>query len=356
MTARPQFTDPWEAARVSTFMEAAGQGRWRLKPFTYTEEDTRMAYLSAIAQGGLDVKMRSDRTIAPGDYICLMRRITDAERRDIEDGKVVDAESPDGDPFYIPIMSDTPTEIREHGAAIENATGDVLITGLGLGCIVSALLTKPDVKSITVVEIDRDVIALTGPYYADDPRVTIINMDARDAASHFEENGVGFDYAWHDIWSHIADRNLEDDTLAEHGLSYQTMFDIYDGIAYEQDAWAYDMAVEMLRVKEILRYEAQRWAEAFCSPDATDEQRIDLLIYWHVINQLPQFSLGDKLPHELYEYLVKELNIRGNVLHQIEQRGGLEAMVADVLSAATAPDEDDDPMGNPNDVPEANVA
>lgn len=357
MNSRPDFTDPWEAARVSTFMEKNGQGRWRLQPFSYTEEESRRAYLVAVAEGGLDVDMRAARTIAPGDYICLMREMTAEERQDIEDGLVVDAEAPNGDPRYLPIMSDTPSEIREHAAAIEHASGDVLITGLGLGCIVSALLAKEDVKSITVVEIDKDVIALTGPYYTD-PRVTIVNMDAREAAAHFEREGAFFDYAWHDIWSHIADRNLDDDRLAEHGLSYATMFELYSDVVDTQDAWAYDLALRMEQIKTIKRHEAKRWVSAFTSPTATDAQRAELLVYWHVIEQLPQFNLGDRVPEALYQYLADALGIRDNVAAQVMARGGFEKMVAEIAKSAaeSLDDDDDEPMGHPNAVPEANVA
>jgi hypothetical protein len=358
MNSRPDFTDPYEAARVSTFMEKNGHGRWRLQPFTYTEHQSKMAYLAAYAEGGLDVEMRAARTIPPGDYICLMRRMTAAERKDIEDGLVVDAEAPDGDPRYMPIMSDTPSEIREHAAAIEEASGKVLITGLGLGCIVSALLAKPDVEHITVVEIDRDVIALTGPYYQDDPRVTIVNMDARAAAPYFADQGEFFDYAWHDIWSHIADRNLDDDDLAEHGLSYATIFQLYSDVADAQDAWAYDLAVQMMQVKTIKRHEAQRWADAFTSPNATDGQRSELLVYWHVVNQLPQFNLGDRIPEDLYRFLVEQLEIRERVAAQVKARGGFKKMVAEVRLSADESlyDDEDEPMGHPNAVPEANVA
>ena len=42
--------------------------------------------------------------------------------------------------------------------------GDVLVAGLGLGLIVHALDARPEVRSITVVERDADVIALVRPY------------------------------------------------------------------------------------------------------------------------------------------------------------------------------------------------
>ena len=102
------------------------------------------------------------------------------------------------------VMSDTPAERRDHLAFVRAATGDVLISGLGLGMCLAACLRKPDVTSITVIEIDPDVIALVGPHY-NDPRVTIINADAM---AWKPEKGKTFGAVWHDIWDDICTDNL----------------------------------------------------------------------------------------------------------------------------------------------------
>ena len=39
MSARPEFTDPWEAARVSTFMRESSHGRWKIEGFEIDEDD-----------------------------------------------------------------------------------------------------------------------------------------------------------------------------------------------------------------------------------------------------------------------------------------------------------------------------
>jgi hypothetical protein len=106
---------------------------------------------------------------------------------------------------WVPIMSDTPAEIVEHALALNNATGNVLITGLGLGCLPHALLSKPDVTRIDIIEIDPDVIELTGAYFID-PRVHIHQGSAADLSAVPAD--LRWDYAWHDIWSHISARNL----------------------------------------------------------------------------------------------------------------------------------------------------
>lgn len=60
------------------------------------------------------------------------------------------------------VMSNTPAEVEDHRLFIEHASGDVLIFGLGLGMAVQALIAKPRVTIITVIEISPDVIALCG--------------------------------------------------------------------------------------------------------------------------------------------------------------------------------------------------
>lgn len=99
-------------------------------------------------------------------------------------------------------MTDTPAEYRDVAYFIHFATGDVLISGLGLGMVVKALLLKPDVTSITVLELEADVIALVAPSYPD-PRVRIIHADCRTWKPDRK-----FDWAWHDIWGDVSEDDL----------------------------------------------------------------------------------------------------------------------------------------------------
>jgi hypothetical protein len=52
------------------------------------------------------------------------------------------------------------TEIRQMYSSYDLAYGDVLISGLGFGILALWLCNKPEVKSVTVVEISEDVIKL----------------------------------------------------------------------------------------------------------------------------------------------------------------------------------------------------
>lgn len=96
------------------------------------------------------------------------------------------------------LMSDTRDEWSDHWEAINKASGRVLIHGLGLGCYLKAILTKPEVTSVDVVELEADVLALIGPYYASDPRV---HLHHGDAYTFTFPQGATWDVAWHDIWA-----------------------------------------------------------------------------------------------------------------------------------------------------------
>lgn len=104
------------------------------------------------------------------------------------------------------VMSDTPAERYDHSDFVRRATGHVLISGLGIGMCVGAVLRKKDVLSVTVIEIEPDVIALTGPHYVDD-RLEIVNADAREWSP---PKGRRYGAVWHDIWDNICRDNLKE--------------------------------------------------------------------------------------------------------------------------------------------------
>ena len=343
-----------KAARVSRFMkDDAEVGRWRLKHFTINEAHYRHSAAVAIAQGGAQGEMRLERTIPPGEYVTLVRKATAGELEDIRDEKVVDAFVPGDEDWhsgYVPIMSDTPSEIFEHGHAFRNAHGRVLITGLGLGCLVAALLSTEEVEHITVVEIDKDVIELTGHYYAGDPRVTIVNDDAIRFAANYE--GPDFDYAWHDIWSHISPRNLDDDSLAEHGISYETMFMMYEAFVNIQGAWAYPEALKMRMHEEDERERLHEWTRNFIAEE-DPKVREDMLVTFHIHRHFPQIPLGEIIPPEVVKFFEEHMDVREGVRQQMSERD----MVTDLAELLDEEIEHPmEPMHRPNEDPEANVA
>jgi len=100
------------------------------------------------------------------------------------------------------VMADHWHECKTHLEFILKAKGDVLITGLGLGCVVRGLIAHRQTTSITVIERDKAVLRLVGRYLP--TRVKLIHADVRDwMTSSYEQ----YDYAWHDL---CQDPDLED--------------------------------------------------------------------------------------------------------------------------------------------------
>lgn len=109
--------------------------------------------------------------------------------------------------WWDPVMSDTPSERFDHYEVWKNARGKVLINGLGLGLITGAIALKSIVTSITVIEIDQDLIDLVGPYWLSKfpEKIKIICEDA--LAFTPQER---YDVVWHDIWNSICADNLKE--------------------------------------------------------------------------------------------------------------------------------------------------
>lgn len=126
------------------------------------------------------------RPVAPGTYTRLTRK-----------------------GLWDPVMSDTPAEVADHLAAIWQAEargGRILLNGLGLGMVLKAILTFPNVSQVDVVEVEQDVINLVAPSYPD-PRVHIVHADAFQVQW---PDDAHWSVVWHDIWPAICSDNLKD--------------------------------------------------------------------------------------------------------------------------------------------------
>jgi hypothetical protein len=95
------------------------------------------------------------------------------------------------------VMSDDPGELAKHLNAARCASGRVLVTGLGLGCVLRMLQANERVESITLVEISRDVIDLVWPHTSHE-RIELVHADALEWLEHTDRT---WDYAWHDVWT-----------------------------------------------------------------------------------------------------------------------------------------------------------
>jgi len=67
--------------------------------------------------------------------------------------------------------------IKEMYSSYDLAHGDVLISGLGFGILALWLCNKPEVNSVTVIEISKDVIKIFKDYNLIPDKLTIINDD-----------------------------------------------------------------------------------------------------------------------------------------------------------------------------------
>jgi len=104
------------------------------------------------------------------------------------------------------MMSDTDMEKRSNRGFIYAANGNVLIAGLGIGLILKAILEKPEVESITIIEKYKDVIDLVSPYFTN-PKIEIIEADIFEWKPPKDKK---YDTIYFDIWPEISTDNLED--------------------------------------------------------------------------------------------------------------------------------------------------
>lgn len=102
------------------------------------------------------------------------------------------------------MMSNTQLEYRTNRKFIAAAHGDILILGLGLGMVLGPLHEKPEVKSITVVELEPDVVNLVLPTYEHLEKLEVVMGNAFE----FQPTQV-YDHVFHDIWPDVGPDNLK---------------------------------------------------------------------------------------------------------------------------------------------------
>jgi hypothetical protein len=155
-------------------------GKWKVSRFTIDESSIGRFYFAF-----------HGRPVPVGDYT----RLT-------VDGEVM--------------MSDTPAEIKDSLSFIYAARGNCLINGLGLGVVLKAVASKPEVTHIDVVEKEQDVINLVWPTYQGNPKITLYHDDALSIRWPGDKT---WDYAWHDIWMFISADNMPEITRLKRKYS-----------------------------------------------------------------------------------------------------------------------------------------
>lgn len=133
-------------------------------------------------------------------------------------------------PYGEIVMEDSKRELRKHLPIWMTARGRVLVTGLGLGCVVRGLLMNPMVTSIDVVEICPHILRLIGPEFERDHRV---RLHRGDALKIEWAPTIKFDCAWHDLWTN------EDAGEPPLQKLHAKLFLRYRDLARVQGAWAF---------------------------------------------------------------------------------------------------------------------
>ena len=105
------------------------------------------------------------------------------------------------------VMSDTAMEKRTNRDFVVKAHGNVLIGGLGIGLILLAIQDKEDIKQITVVEKNKEVIELVGNQLPLNSKVNIVNDDVFEYKPLFKYNTI-----YMDIWNYI-NENIYNDQM-----------------------------------------------------------------------------------------------------------------------------------------------
>lgn len=163
---------------TTTAEDTPQQPGWYIRHVTVSEKEAEQDRFIAILRGDW-----SYNGLEPGTYCVLSQR------------------APQGARHW---MSDTWFERFTNRTVLRDARGDVLIAGLGIGMLPAALCASVRVRSVTVLELVPEVIALVAPHIRH-PKLNIVLADAFSPPLH----GRSFDYVYLDIWPQWGAGNWE---------------------------------------------------------------------------------------------------------------------------------------------------
>lgn len=198
-----RYRRPVNGEEVAPGMVAMTMGRWTLAQCVILP-----SFMNGPQPEGLDV----------GDRHTVLFRVTEATLHQ---------------PYGEVVMEDSPQELRRHLPILLEAHGRVLVTGLGLGCVVRGLLAKPEVEHVDVVETSLTVLGWMSPEFGTDPRVT---LHYGDALSYDWPAGTRWDFAWHDL-------HHDEGKLCDLHISAMKR---YLDMADRQGVWGMDRTVKRL--------------------------------------------------------------------------------------------------------------
>lgn len=105
-------------------------------------------------------------------------------------------------------MTITPNEIETMRDAVDQAFGNVLTYGLGLGYYAYMISEKENVDRVTVVEMNEDVIRLFTKYilpqFNHAHKIHIVHADAYEFAKQYMPAG-NYDLVFTDLWHDVSD-------------------------------------------------------------------------------------------------------------------------------------------------------
>lgn len=179
---------------------------------------------------GQETIRQGKSVMLPAGVYTYLRVLTDSTIHKIDPGEIV--------------MEDTPFELRTHLNFILRASGRVLITGLGLGCVIRGLQQNPKVEQIVCIENSKDVLKLVQSYMPM-AKLTIIEADALEWTA---TNTDKFDCAWHDLFTN------RDKGEPHLDMWHAQLFRNCARKVKYQGAWAFNR-----RLKEVLRRKGFPW-------------------------------------------------------------------------------------------------
>ena len=105
-------------------------------------------------------------------------------------------------------MSLNPNEIETMKPFIDKAKGEVLVLGLGMGYVPFMMANKSEVKHITIIEKDKNIINLFNkvlfPLFRNKSKISVV----QDDAIHYLNSKKKYDYIFADLW-HNPDDGLD---------------------------------------------------------------------------------------------------------------------------------------------------
>jgi spermidine synthase len=126
------------------------------------------------------------------------------------------------------LMTNEPFEVLTNQIFFEKSKGDILIFGLGLGWIIFPILDRDDIKSITVVEKNTEIIEFVGDILSKKDVKNKLNIIEGDVYDYYNVLDKKFDFIYFDTYDtpdlSISDINklnpLYDSFLKENGMTY----------------------------------------------------------------------------------------------------------------------------------------